>query len=370
MKASNSYRGSRDKGSLEILKNQLKSKNPAKMYLFSGEESFLIDYYVGEVKDLLLKGDSASLNLIVFENRFNIDDLIDACDTFPIMAERRLVIVKNSGLFNSKSKKKSNSEGQEESDEATDEKIDTPSGNRALDALNNYLSQIPETTCLVFVEKQIDKRLKAYKQAAKYGLVLDFSRVKPGELVPWVMKGMKSMGKVITPEAAQYLVTISDPDMYTLRNEIFKLASYVDPNKEVTLQDVKLLAIPTIKSVIFDLLDAVARKDSARALTILNDILILKEPEQKILSMLSKQTGEILKLKILMEDRASQSQINEVFRGKHPYAMKIMTQQASRMDTDYLKRLLKSCMDAEITYKKGLMPPRLALELLLERIKN
>jgi len=240
--------------------------------------------------------------------------------------------------------------------------------NKTQEALIDYIPDIPETTCLIFIESQADKRLKAYKQVTANGISLEFNRNKPSELVPWVIKGMKSLKKAITHEAAQHLVAISESDMYTLRNEIFKLADYVGDRKEVSLEDVKLMAIPTIKSVIFDLLDAVAKRDISASLNILNDIIALKEPEQKILAMLSKQTGEILKLKLLLEDRATQTQINQYFQGKHPYALKIMTEQARRMDVKYLKSILKNCMKAEEDYKKGLIEPKLALELLLEKI--
>lgn len=367
----NSFQKSGKKDDLSKLKEQLKSKTPANFYLFTGEEAFLIDYYVGKLKETIIGDAVTGLNLAIFENRFDIDDLLDACDTYPIMAEKRLVIVKNSGFFYSANKKKTNTERKAGEDSGElGARDDAPVGNRSQEALNDYIREIPETTCLVFIENKVDKRLRIYKQASKQGLVLEFNRIKEGELARWVMKGMEAVGKQISPEAAQYLVAISETDMYTLRNEIFKLAAYVDPKTEVSINDIKLLATPTIKSVIFDLLDAVARKDTQKALLILNDILILKEPEQKIMSMLSKQTGEILKLKMLMDDRASQSQINEVFKGKHPYAMKIMVQQASRMDTKYLKMFVQGCMDAEMSYKKGLMPPRLALELLLEKVNS
>jgi len=181
---------------------------------------------------------------------------------------------------------------------------------------------------------------------------------------------MKSLNKVIDYDAAQYLVAISEPDMYTLRNEIFKLADYAGDRKEITLNDVKQMAIPTIKSVIFDLLDAVAKKDVSQSLNILNEIIALKEPEQKILAMLSKQMGEMLKLKLLMEDGATQAQINQYFQGKHPYALKIMTQQATGMNVEFLRNMLGKCMEAEENYKKGLIEPKLALELLLEKIRS
>lgn len=363
---STNYGRSSNSEQLKILKEQLKENSPANLYIFSGEETFLIDHYINELKKTILGDDVTGLNLAVFGSRFDIDDLLDVCDTYPIMAEKRLVIVKDSGLFNASKKKANTDSKQDENKGKLEESKNTaPAGNRAQEALINYISEIPETTCLLFIEKKVDKRLKIYKQVVKQGLALEFNRIKEGELANWVRKGFRALGKEISGDAAQYLVAICEDDMYFIRNEIFKLAAYVSPKNEVTINDIKLLVIPTIKSVIFDLLDAVVGKNTQKALTLLNDMLILKEPEQKIMSMLSKQTGEILKLKIMMDERASQAQINEVFKGKHPYAMRIMTQQASRMDTGYLRKFLKACVDAEMNYKKGLMTPRLALELLL-----
>lgn len=367
---SKSYGKDSGKQSLDKLKEQLKAKTPARVYLFHGNEPFLIDYYVEALRKLILEGDNESLNLSIFEGNINIDDIIDACDTFPVFAERKLVIVKNSGLFYNKSKKNtasSNDAYSTEEDDLSSAK-EPRLKNKPQDALNEYISDIPDTTCLIFIESQADKRLKIYKQVVANGLSLEFNRNKPSELVPWVIKGMKSCNKVIEYEAAQHLVAISESDMYTLRNEIFKLADYAGDRKEITLEDVKLMAIPTIKSVIFDLLDAVAKKDTPRSLNILNEIIALKEPEQKILAMLSKQMGEILKLKLLMKEGATQAQINQYFQGKHPYALKMMTEQAHGMSVEYLKNILNNCMEAEENYKKGLIEPKLALELLLEKI--
>jgi DNA polymerase-3 subunit delta len=360
-----------NKESVDRIKDQLKSKNLSKVYLFHGNEPFLTDYYVRELKKLILDGDDQSLNLVNFEGKFEINDLIDACDTFPVFAEKKLVIVKNSGLFYIKAKKNAESNEEDESDEDSKPEETAVSGSRAQEALSDYIPVIPETTCLVFIESNVDKRLKAFKQLSKYGTVLEFKLNKPEYLVHWVIQNMnKQLGKQITTEAAEYLVAISDTDMYTLRNEMYKLASYAADRQDITLEDVKLLAVPTIKSVIFDLLDAVARKNTQKALAILDDMISLKEPEQKIFAMLSKQTGELLKLRMLMEERASQTDINRYFPGKHPYAMKIMTEQARSMNVDYLRNLLESLMEAEASYKKGLIDPRLALEVVIERLNT
>lgn len=84
--------------------------------------------------------------------------------------------------------------------------------------------------------------------------------------------------------------------------------------------------------------------------------------------MLSKQTGELLKLKTLLKKGADSKDINFYFKGKHPYALKIMTQQVRMMEEDYLRNLLKACVEAETNYKKGLIDVRLALEVLLSKI--
>lgn len=363
-----------EKGSeaLAQLKDQLKTRKLLRAYLFSGDEPFLIDYYVNEIKKLVLGDEPQSLNLVILENKIDISQLIDVCDTFPVFAERKLVLVKNSGLFHSKSRKEGAESGEESnSGEGGSEAQEAGSvGSKAQEELKKYLPDIPETTCLVFVENQVDKRLGIYKQMAKYGLPVELNRQGPRELVSWVIKGLRTMGKLISEEAAQYLVMVSEPSMYALKNELIKLDAYTGERKEITLEDVKLMATTTIKSVIFDLLDAVATKDSARALVLLSDLLSLKEPEQKILSMLSKQTGELLKLKMLLNQRATPAQINEYFQGKHPYALKMLQNQAQRMDEAYLKELLKHCTEAEVNYKKGLIDAKTALEVLLGKINS
>jgi len=348
----------KDRGSeLTDLKSQIKNKAPAKVYLFSGNEPFLVDYYVGEIKKIVLEKDEEGLNYSIFENRVDIDALIDACDTFPVFADKKLVLVKNSSLFINKAKKESDSDG-------------TAAGNKSQEVLKQYIPELPDTACLVFIENQIDKRLGLYKQIVKHGLALEFNQLTERELVPWVVKGFRTMGKTISVEAAQHLVAVSEPDMYALKNEMIKLDAYLGERKEITLEDIKLLSIPTIKSVIFDLLDAVAQQNAPRALALLKDMLEIKEPEQKILSMLSKQTGEILKLKCLQNKGATQADIGSYFQGKHPYALKIMMNQARKMDEGYLRKLLKSCAEAETSYKKGAIGARLSLEVLLSKISG
>lgn len=360
-----------NKESTDRIKEHLKNNTFSRVYLFYGEETFLIDYFVNEIKKQVLGENDEGLNLSVFENKTDIEVLIDACDTFPLFADKKLVIVKNSGLFSAKGQKKTEAAGEEDGQEEEEAKQEqsTVTGSRAQEALSEYIPNIPVTTCLIFIENSVDKRLKVFKQVSVYGTVLEFKRNKPEYLVHWVIANMKKqLGRNITAEAAEYLVAVSDPDMYALRNEMFKLSAYAGDRKDITLEDVKQLAIPTIKSVIFDLLDAVAQRNGKKAIVILDDILSLKEPEQKIFAMLSKQAGELMKMKLLLESGASQADINRYFSGRHPYVIKKLTEQARRTSVKYLQDLLRCLMETEESYKKGLIGPRLAFEILFERL--
>ncbi len=358
---------------VQLLKDHLKSGSLNRVYLFSGEEKFLLDYYVKELKKLVVGDDEASLNLLTFEGKTSVSALIDACDTFPVFAERKLIIVKQSGLLSAK--KKAAQETQEEDvNEAADEveapehDEDTLKGSRDQDALKAYIPQIPDSTCLLFIEDNIDKRTGLFKAIQKEGLCVHFARLGPEELTGWVISGFRRSRKTIDPEAAAYLVSISEPDMYFIRNEIFKIDHYTGERSHITLEDVRAVATVTIKSVIFDLMDAVAGKDKARALSYLDDMLELKEPEQKILAMIAKQTGEILKMKEFQSLGLLSGELARYFPKKHPFVIKKLTEQAARLDAAYLRNFLKNCVVADASYKKGRISPRLSLEVLLNSI--
>lgn len=357
---------------LARLKQQLKTGELGSVYLFSGNERFLVDYYVGEIRRVALKDDQSGLNLVRFEGKLDVDRLIDACDTFPIFSERKVVLVKNSNLLAARKKAAPREEAEDfapeedSAEEGVGPALDEADiGSKAQEALKQYLPQIPESTCLIMLEDNVDKRTGLYKTIQKLGLHVHLDHLSEEELVGWVMKGFRQSRKTIQPAAAEYLVSISDPDMYSLRNEIFKIIQYTGDRETVTLDDVRAVATITIKSVIFDLMDAVAARDRAKALAFLDDMLSLKEPEQKILAMIARQTGEMLKLRTLMDRHLPPSRISRYFPGKHPYAFRKLTEQAERVDRAYLTGFLKKCAEADKAWKTGKMSPRLSLEMLL-----
>jgi len=92
--------------SVAEMRQQLKTGVPAACILLFGEEVFLVEHFVSDLKDKVLDKDTKVFNEIIFEGKVRPEMIMDACETYPVFAERKLVIVKNSGLFKVNKKKK------------------------------------------------------------------------------------------------------------------------------------------------------------------------------------------------------------------------------------------------------------------------
>ena len=156
-----------------ILKNiqeDIKSVNFKSTYLLCGEEAYLKVQY----KNKLLKAlnpDDDTMNFNHYEGR-NIDvkELIDLCETMPFFADRRVVLLEDTGFFKNK-----------------------------CDELADYMKELPDYLCLVFVEDEVDKRSKMYKAVKSCGRIGEFARQDEKTLMRWVLGIMKREGKQKNP---------------------------------------------------------------------------------------------------------------------------------------------------------------------------
>ena len=84
------------------LKKQLSENKLHKLYLFFGEESFLMDYYIGQITKLIPHMDFEEFNHITLDSDSSLYDVSQAMESFPMMTDRKLVLLKDSGAFRSK----------------------------------------------------------------------------------------------------------------------------------------------------------------------------------------------------------------------------------------------------------------------------
>lgn len=339
--------------SIDILKGQTKNKEFGNLYLFYGPEEYLKQYYLDLIEKGIVKDDFKDINRVLIEGKVETKKLIDNCDTLPLFSEKKLVVVKNSGLF--KSSKKSDS--------------GAGKGKAAKDDLLVFLQNVPGHVCLVFVEEEIDKRLKPVDAIKKNGLLVEFSYQKPAELVKWVIKVFKSYNKTIDPNVASVLVNNSEQGMNEILNEINKLVLYLGDREKAEMKDVEKVCTKSVKSRIFDLTDAIAEKNRTKAFRILEDMVVLKEPMPKILFMITRQLRQVLEMRLFLNEGMG---LNEAASkmGLTPYIAGKISRQAKEFDVDVLKKTFEESLELDVAVKTGKISDRMAVEMLIVRFSE
>jgi len=363
----------------KLLWKQIKNGEIGSLYLFYGPEEYLIRNYTGHIEKALLSKDFALLNKVVLEGKAAPSAIIDNCRTSPVFSDRKLVIVKNSGLF--KGSKKSDASGSPGSsgkhmDDAESEqkaqkagKKAKDDGRRKSDELPDFLQQVPEHVCLIFIEAEIDKRLKIVDLIKSNGLVVEFDYKKPNELTDWVVKRMRELGYETDARTAAMIVEYCESGMDDILNEVKKLCAYAGDRIKITESDVAKVCTKSVKSRVFDLTDAIGAKQTAKALSLLNDMDVLKEPMPKIMYMIARQFRQLVQVKLLMGDGANQAKIASHFKVPPFIAGKLM-EQAKRFSMDKLEQAIATGLELDLAVKTGQMRDKAAIELMITSLST
>lgn len=320
---------------MEQLLNDLKQQTFKSVYLLCGEEAYLRNQYKKRLKDAMTdEGDT--MNYSYYEGKdVNPRAVIDMAETLPFFAERRVLMIENSGFFKNK-----------------------------CDELADYVSSIPESTCLIFVETEIDKRSRLYKEVKKYGRVVEFGIQKEDTLVKWILGMLKKEGKSITKETLQLFLTKTGSDMQTIKNELDKLISFTEGKEVITSEDVEQVCVAQTTNKIFDMINAIAEGNHKKALELYEDLLSLKEPPMRILFLIARQFHQLYQLKLLAKEGVASSEIAKQ-AGIMPFAMKKYQAQAKSFSEEELRQAVEECVDAEEAVKTGAMNDRLSVELII-----
>ena len=191
---------------LQNLKNQLKNKDLARLYIFHGEEIFLLNHYFGQMKKQLLDELTESFNYNRLTNEtFDMRVFLDAVEAMPMMAESTLVQVDDVDLFK------------------------LPEADRT--KMAEVLSDIPEWCTVVFTYETVawkpDKRLKKLWEAIDtHAEIVEFAKQDQRDLVAWIQRHFMAAKKRISPDLCVYLIDITGGTMTALAGEIQKICAY------------------------------------------------------------------------------------------------------------------------------------------------
>lgn len=330
---------------MQKLRQSIKNKNLNGVYLLFGSEKYLLSSYMHSFIKAAIPPEMADMNLAKFEEKnTNVDKIINAIETPPILLDKKLVFVRNSGLFYTGRKDDS-------------EKI----AHYLLDNYGDSASAPP--AILLFVEDQVDKRGKAYKAAAKVGHTVNFEPMKESALIGWISDLLRKRRFYISGGDAAYLLRICSGSMEAVLKELEKLMAYQGEGA-ITREDIDALCTKTLEARIFDLVDAIAAKNCGQALMIYNELLSMKEQPVGILAMINRQFRLMLKCLLLSKKSMTEKAIAEKL-GQHPYAVKIALGQSQNFGRARLEQAVLDTAECDQRIKTGLAGAKTAVELLV-----
>lgn len=317
------------------------------LYLFYGQEEYLLEESVKKIKksfNELLEG----INLIKIDES-NVNQLISNIETPCFGFDKKLIIVRNSGLLKKEGKKKNA----------------YISG--LVDKISEYIKEnienIKQDNVIVFIEEEVEKN-KLYKVIEECGKVYNFE----SEKLPNLIKRVKSIAlayKVqISDVNAKYFIECCGTSLQDIINELRKLIEYVGENGEIQKQDIDVLTTKQIDSVIFDLTDSLGKKDIKKAMEVFYNLIYQKEPVQKILITLYNHFKKLYIVKIA---QSSNEDIVEALKLKPNQGFLVSKYriQAGYFKIGELRRILEELCDLDYKYKVGLIELNVGIEAVL-----
>ncbi len=333
---------------LEDLEKELKQRKLDSLYLLYGEERFLLESCLKKIKNLFgetLKG----INYIEIDET-NLDEIISDIETPPFGFEKKLIFAKNTGLFKKEGKKKNKKE---------ENSIQV----KLLEFLEENYENIKDSIVLVFIEQDIEKSdLVSFIE--KNGICCNFEYQKPNQIQARIKQITNAYKVNIDVPTLSYFIEVCGTDMQELINEIRKLIEYVGENGTITKQDIDNLSIKKIESVIFDLTDSLGKKQTKQAIDVLRNLILAKEPEQKILITLYNHFKKLYLTKIALKENRNLIEALNLKPNQTFLTNKYRTQ-AGYFKTQEIRTILQKLTDLDYKYKIGLIDLTVGFESIL-----
>ncbi len=335
-----------EKSGVAQLKQKLKSGEIGGIYLLYGQEVYIKDSYIKKMFDMVDDGGMADFNKIIFDGeKADISEIDDAIESFPIMCEKKVVLIKDSNIFS-----------------------------KAKDEIKQYwtkrLDNIPDYLTIIFDEKTIDKRNAVYKKLTSVGVAVEFEFMDDKDTVTWVERQVLNSKKKIAKDVAQYFVSVCDAGLSNIKNELDKLLSYCDT--QIGKSDVDKIVSKSVNVRVFELTDHIMSKNSDGAMKILSDLKTIKEPAARLMYILSSTFDKMLYSALAVAEGKSYAQIAPIIKAT-PYIAQKYANSARSFGENYLVDRIIAAANIDLDIKNGLIGDWEALELYVidscEKIK-
>ncbi len=316
------------------LQAAITKKSFSPVYLFYGEEDFLIEEATETVLDAALTIDERGFNLdIMYGNEADARDIVSHASSFPMMAERRVVVVRDADKL-----------GQ-------------------LEILASYCEEPLPSTCLILACTKPDFRRKPFSTLKKTAFVIEFKPLWENQIASWISRRVKKDKREITSDAVTMLAAYVGTSLREIVNELEKLYIFLGEKKSITVDDVTAVVGVSKEFTVFELQWALGAKQTQRATEILEHMLDQGEQPVMMVAVLTKFFQTLMKLQDLKRRGVTGSQ-QFVQAGVFSFGEKYL-QASNRFTARELEDIFLALSEVDEKLKSTSTDPRLLIQMFV-----
>jgi DNA polymerase-3 subunit delta len=309
------------------------------LFLFTGEETYLLKNQIDLWKEAFI-AKHGDINLAILDgDDMPLNEIMAATTAVPFLGDKRLIFIH--GLPDAP--KTRNADEMSKKDEKREEE---------LKKLEKALGDIPETSVVVFLQPNPDKRRSFYKKLAAKAEVKEFNVLQGTALTGWVQKEVGRKGGSIPPQTAEYLATLTGQNLWRLAQEVEKLTSY-QSGQPISKELVDRLVVPTLEANIFHFTDALGAKDSRKAIQKLHVTMSAGENLRPVFYMIVRQFRLLLQASAYAQSAPAGGNPT-AFAAKlklHPFVAKNTLAQLRHFKGAELKEAYRRLLDIDTALK-------------------
>lgn len=295
------------------------------IFFFYGEDSFRAKNKIDALKEKFHQSvDSSGHNIITLDGEtLSLAKFFEAVKASGFLATKKLVVIKN--IFNNK-------------------KLATWQPD-LIDYLSTQQDTVEENYLIFWQTDKPDVKSALYKTLKKFKYSEEFAKLSPAKLEAWLKNKITKANKNISPANLNLLLTYVGDDLWLLNNELEKLISFA-ATAEITTEDIKLLVAAKTNDNIFQLVEALGKKDKKQASLLLNQQLKTGANALYLLTMIVRQYRLLLKIKLLSKDLNNSFALAQALK-IHQFVAEKSLAQSKFYSLGQLKNIYKALLNLE-----------------------
>ena len=333
---------------LHVLKEEIRLREPARLYFFYGEETFLLHHYLKQLKTVIVDPLTESFNYHKLTSEsFDLLTFADCVENLPMMAERTMVVVDEIDIFK------------------------LPESDR--ERMSEILSDIPDYCTVVFFYETTtfkpDKRFKKLWDAVeKNGTFIEFQKQNQRDLVSWITRHFAASGKRINPDLCVYLIDLTGGTMTALAGEIAKICAYSGAD-EIHRSDIDAVVEPVLDAVVFQMTDLMSQGEYGAALLKLQQLMKMQEEPLAILGAIGSHFRRLASAKILLDNGKTSGDLMKLY-GMGDYPARKTMSAAGRFSGRFYQKAAELVLESDVRIKTSFDDADRILEILILQLSR